>query len=197
MPIRYNKLQKNTYYHIFNRGYNKQQLFFSPEDYQRFYDTIARYKISFPSIRIESFCFLPNHFHFLLIDDEKNLKSGLKSFMHSPIPDLIFDDYEITNDNPSKNISNFMGKIQQSYAMYFNRKYGESVKQGLKSPVFEGRFKAKIIADQDYLEMIRYYVENNAVKHGLVDNAEDWGYSSFDISRETVEYSDEFNPYFE
>ena len=90
-----------------------------------------------------------------------------------------------------------MGKIQQSYAMFFNQKYGESIKKGLKSPVFEGRFKAKIIQDQDYLEMIRYYVENNAVKHGLVEKPEDWGYSSFDPSREQVELADEFNPYFE
>jgi len=189
--MRYNKLRKNTYYHIFNRGCNKQQLFFSPDDYQRFYDTIARYKISFPTIRIESFCFLPNHLHFLLMDDGKILKSGLKSFVNVPSPDLNFD------DNPSGNISKFMGKIQQSYAMYFNRKYKDTIKKGLKAPVFEGRFKAKQIEDQDYLEMIRYYVENNAVKHGLVERPEDWGYSSFDISREIVEYSDEFEPYFE
>jgi len=197
MPIRHNPLQKNIYYHIFNRGCNKQQLFFSHDDYQRFYDTIARYKISFPTIRIESFCFLPNHFHFLLMDDEKILKSGLKSFANAPSPDLNFEDYELTNDNPSENISKFMGKVQQSYAMFFNQKYKDTIKKGLKSPVFEGRFKAKIIVDQDYLEMIRYYVENNAVKHGLVEKPEDWGYSSFDISREIVEYSDEFNPYFE
>jgi REP element-mobilizing transposase RayT len=196
MPIRYNPLQKNTYYHIFNRGCNKQQLFFSHDDYQRFYDTIARYKINFPTIRIESFCFLPNHFHFLLIDDEKVqiLKSGLVQVREGTSPDLNFTN---DNDNPSENISKFMGKVQQSYAMYFNQKYKDTIKKGLKSPVFEGRFKAKIIADQDYLEMIRYYVENNAVKHELVEKPEDWGYSSFDISREIVEYSDEFDPYFE
>jgi hypothetical protein len=131
-----------------------------------------------------------------LIDDEKVkiINSGLVQVREGTSPDLNFTN---DNDNPSENISKFMGKVQQSYAMYFNQKYKDTIKKGLKSPVFEGRFKAKIIADQDYLEMIRYYVENNAVKHGLVEKPEDWGYSSFDISREIVEYSDEFDPYFE
>ena len=199
MANRFNQLRENTYYHVFNRGCNKQQLFFSHDDYQRFYDTIARYKISFPTIRIESFCFLPNHFHFLLMDDGKITKFELKSFEHAPSSNLNFSrETEAENEEKTtNNISKFMQKVQQPYAMYFNQKYKDTIKKGLKSPVFEGRFKAKQIADQDYLEMIRYYVENNAVKHGLVDKPEDWGYSSFDISREIVEYSDEFNPYFE
>ena len=200
MANRFNKFRKNTYYHIFNRGCNKQQLFFSHDDYQRFYDTIARYKISFPTIRIESFCFLPNHFHFLLMDDEKISKFELKNNSIEQRSSNLNFSREIELDkeeSESEKISKFMQKIQQSYAMFFNQKYKDTVKKGLKGPVFEGRFKAKIIADQDYLEMIRYYIENNAVKHGLVENPEDWGYSSFDISRERVEYSDEFNPYFE
>lgn len=209
MGNRINKFQKNTYYHVFNRGYNKQQLFFSHDDYQRFYDTIARYKISFPTIRIESFCFLPNHFHFLLIDEVSKHKFELKnngiaqrsSNLNLDTLNVNFSDsQEKENDEEvieSVSISKFMQKVQQSYAMFFNQKYKDTIKKGLKSPVFEGRFKAKIIQDQDYLEMIRYYVENNAVKHGLVENPEDWGYSSFDPLGDRVEIADEFNPYFE
>jgi len=72
-------------------------------------------------------------------------------------------------------ISKFMRKLQQSHALYFNSKY----KSGLKSPVFEGRFKAKIISHEDYLHSVFTYVELNPVKHEFVEDIKDWPYSSF------------------
>ena len=70
-----------------------------------------------------------------------------------------------------------MRKLQQSHAMYFNSKY----KSGLKSPVFEGRFKAKIIAHEDYLHTVFNYIELNPIKHNIVSDIKKWPYSSFHI----------------
>ena len=55
---------------------------------------MKRYKEEFNGIHIYAWCLLPNHFHLLLKSD----KSGLE-------------------------ISSFMRKLQQSYAMYFKTKY--------------------------------------------------------------------------
>jgi putative transposase len=168
-------LELDTYYHIYNRGYNKQTLFFVERDYGRFYDNLDKYKLLFPNIEIVCFCILPNHFHFLL--KEKNPGS---------------------NDPGFSSISPFMNRIQQSYAAFFNAKYGESIKQGLKMPVFEGRFQAKEVTDEAYLSQLVNYIYYNPVKHGLVDNAEHWPYT-FKSTTRVLEpgLGEEFDPYFE
>jgi REP element-mobilizing transposase RayT len=67
-----------------------------------------------------------------------------------------------------------MRQIQGAYAMYFNAKYGNEIKKGNKQPVFEGRFKAKEITDEDYLAQVAYYVRHNAVKHEIVEEVKYW-----------------------
>ncbi len=53
------------YYHVYNRGNRKQQIFLQDRDYERFLEKIIEYKKKFP-IKIISYCLMPNHFHFLL-----------------------------------------------------------------------------------------------------------------------------------
>ena len=176
--------EKNKFYHIYNRGHNKQQIFFDPKDYDRFYQNIARFRLVCPSIQIISWCFLPNHFHFLMID--KSLDKSSDTYPEDTYP-------------KTEQISIFMQKLQQAYAAFFNTKYGESIKEGKKGPVFEGRFKAKLVEDEDYLLQIKQYIEWNAVKHEIVDKPEDWEYTSFIPGAADVETEVglEFNPYFE
>jgi REP element-mobilizing transposase RayT len=51
-------------YHLYNRGNNREKLFYSPDDYQMFMDYFKRY----PGTLAEtySYCLIPNHFHFLI-----------------------------------------------------------------------------------------------------------------------------------
>jgi len=170
MPSRILPLETGTFYHVYNRGYNKQTLFYNDADYLRFERSIVRYLETYKDISIKAFCFLPNHFHFLLYErcsvssPDSNLKVSLR----------------VRTQNPAHQISAFMRKIQQSYAMYFNIQYGDKVKKGLKSPVFEGRFKAKEVLDEAYLAQLVTYIEHNAVKHELVEKIEDWPYTSYE-----------------
>jgi putative transposase len=153
MPIRTIKLEAEAFYHVYNRGHNKQILFFKEEDFQRFIRTIKRYLKKHPSIEILAFSLLPNHFHLLLQSSE----SG-------------------------REISVFMRKIQQSYAIHFNIKYKNTRKSRLKHPVFEGRFKAKTIENEEYLHSTFFYVELNPIKHNIVSDIKDWPYSSIHMS---------------
>jgi len=74
-----------------------------------------------------------------------------------------------------------MRRTQQSFSMYFNAKYGEKVKKGKKSKIFEGRFKAKRIEREDYLSQVEIYINSNPVKHNLVDRPEEWPFGSYSI----------------
>src|SRR3972149_1551889 len=104
-------LATGEYYHIFNRGVAKMRIFNNFYDYNRFLKCVLYYQIDdqkprfskFTSetyeldsskkiVDIISYCFMPNHFHFLL----KQVTDG--------------------------GISEFISKISNSYTKYFNIK---------------------------------------------------------------------------
>lgn len=74
-PIRY--FQKGSYYHVYNRGNRKQNIFLSYRDYERFLKKVKEYKDEF-KISILGYCLMPNHFHFLL---RQGTDASLTSFM--------------------------------------------------------------------------------------------------------------------
>jgi len=153
MPSRKLPLIKGMYYHVFNRGFGKETIFYEYNDYKRFVENMVRYKQEFDWINIYAWCLLPNHFHILL----KSEKSG-------------------------EEISSFMRKLQQSYAMYFKIKY-KRISPDLKllqyPQVFEWRFKAKLIDDETYLETVINYIVLNPLKHEIVSRIEDWDFTSY------------------
>lgn len=106
-------------YHIFNRGIEKRPTFITIRDYQRAIQTLNYYRAQNPQVRFSHFmrlsreaqtfalenlkklnnlidilayCFMPNHFHFLLRQTQKN------------------------------GISRFMANFTNSYTKYFNTK---------------------------------------------------------------------------
>ncbi len=64
----------------------------------------------------------------------------------------------LLHTNASDEISQFMLKLQQSYATYFNIKYRR------RGPVFDGRFNAKPVNDIQYLETLKKYIAENPSK---------------------------------
>lgn len=53
---------QNAFYHVFNRGINKQDIFLSKEDYSFFIKKLRDLKKKY-DYSIYSFCLMPNHFH--------------------------------------------------------------------------------------------------------------------------------------
>jgi putative transposase len=148
MPIRKIILEKDNIYHIYNRWFEKQIIFRNKNDFERFMKTMIKYNKDFNWIKIYSYCFLPNHFHLIVSSN----KSGLE-------------------------ISDFMRKIQQSYAMYFKLSSSPDLKK--RWQVFEWRFKAKFIQDEEYLERCLAYVNFNSIKHEIVKSIDDYERTSY------------------
>ncbi|MCF7834797.1 transposase [Candidatus Gracilibacteria bacterium] len=95
MPKRL-EFEENAYYHVYNRGLNKQILFHNNKDFQRFLLYLDIYKNKCKKeLGIISYCILPNHFHFVLL-----------------------------NKSQSHKISYFIGNICASYTRYYKAKYG-------------------------------------------------------------------------
>lgn len=57
-------LQHGAYYHIYNRGNNRENIFFEPGNYQHFLHLYAKYVE--PIADTYAYCLLPNHFHLLV-----------------------------------------------------------------------------------------------------------------------------------
>ncbi|MFH1853887.1 MAG: transposase [Candidatus Omnitrophota bacterium] len=72
-------------------------------------------------------------------------------------------------------ISRFIHKLALSYAMFFNKKYKRV------GHLFQGPFKAKLIAKDGYLLRLSAYIHANPVKHNLCEpeKLEDYRWSSY------------------
>lgn len=162
MPSRIHPLINGEYYHIFNRGVAKMEIFKNFYGFQRFLKTMIYYQILGPKPRfslftpttnlldknkkiIEIICYtlMPNHFHFLL----KQLTDG--------------------------GITEFISKLSNSYTKYFN------TKNRRVGPLLQGEFKSVLIESNEQLLHLSRYIHLNPLVSGLVDNLEKHPYSSY------------------
>jgi len=157
MSLRDKNLVPNEYYHVYNRGNDKNLIFLDDEDYDRFVkllyicnserkfvfrDSIINPKIDaydfsrgVPLVSVLAWVLMPNHFHIMLTSHRS---------------DLWEKEY-----NP---ISEFMRKVSTAYVMYFNKKYKRT------GALFEGKFKSKHIGEENYFNYIFSYIHLNPIK---------------------------------
>ncbi|WP_292948355.1 transposase [Olleya sp. UBA1516] len=70
--MKYEPLVEDTYYHIYNRGNNKEDLFIEERNYNYFLQLMKKHITSVCSVL--SYCLLKNHFHFV-VKTKENIKS--------------------------------------------------------------------------------------------------------------------------
>ena len=67
--MQYEPLVADRYYHVFNRGNNKQPIFFVKENYHYFLNLIKKYLTTVSDVYV--YCLLSNHFHLLIKTKEE------------------------------------------------------------------------------------------------------------------------------
>lgn len=144
---RYKTYKSDSFYHLYNRGINRQEIFRDNEDYETFL-RILRYSLQKRGpcpikVDLVAFSLMPNHFHFEIKQEEK---------------------YGIVK---------FIRKVISPYGSYFNKKY-ERI-----GPLFQGRYRAKIIDSFQSLLHLSRYLHINQVEAGLVARPEDWLWNSY------------------
>lgn len=145
-------LANGEYYHLFNRGVEKRNIFMSTYDFRRavellqyyhFNDTPLRYSkfsvlekvrkqqilesLKEKNVEVVAYCMMDNHFHFLV---KQVLDNG---------------------------ISKFMANFTNGYTKYFNTKYQRV------GPLFQGPFKSVHIATDEQLLHVSRYIHLNPV----------------------------------
>jgi putative transposase len=84
MPKRYPQLVPQKYYHVFNRGNRKENIFNGKDDYERFLKKFQHYWEKYP-IEVYSYCLLSNHFHFEVMElsDQGNISKLFGCLLNS------------------------------------------------------------------------------------------------------------------
>ena len=74
---------RGNYYHIYNRGANKNPIFFEEENYLYLLKKIKKNADNY-NISIIAYCLMPNHYHFLLRQDgSKSLRKCIQYTFNS------------------------------------------------------------------------------------------------------------------
>jgi len=153
-------LENGNYYHIYNRGNNGIDVFFDSDSYYHFLRLFDRY-IS-PIAETYAWCLLKNHFHILVyikLDIEIDYSKLEYSTVEKP---KVLD--------PSKQF----GHLFNAYTQAINKKFKRT------GALFEKPFERKQITSEKYLQNVIYYIHNNPVQHGFVQQMSLYPWSSFE-----------------
>jgi len=71
MPYRNIEFRAGCYYHLYNRGNNRQDIFLERENYLFFLRRVRKYFLE-DAVQVVAYCLMPNHYHllvYLVVDD--------------------------------------------------------------------------------------------------------------------------------
>ncbi len=153
MPRREIPFVPHLYYHFYNRGNNRQRIFFEPENYLFFLRRFRKYLVPFVDVLV--YCLMPTHYH-MLVRVRQQTSEVFK-----------------TSDVASKQVSLAMQKFLISYTKAMNLRFSRV------GALFQGQFQAKPVQTDSQLRNLCIYIHANPVKDGLVASPEDWIYSNY------------------
>lgn len=150
-------LQEGNIYHIYNRGNNKEKIFFKPDNYHYFLHKLHHHLL--PHCDILAYVLMPNHFHFLVFANSNTVKSS----GNHPISRNVF----------SEGLRNFLSSYTQAINKQENR----------TGSLFTQNTRFKSLSDSTDRDLYSltcfHYIHQNPLKAQLVTKIEDWQYSSF------------------
>jgi putative transposase len=154
-------------YHIYNRGNNKQLIFFNRDNYLFFLEKTR--KLIFPHCDILSYCLMPNHFHFLVYTKAEIQQA----FKQKDIKESILTNATIKSESERHPLSCAIGILLSSHSQAINRQNGTT------GSLFQQKTKAKILEHPDSALAVLHYIHQNPFVCDLVKKMEDWEFSSF------------------
>ena len=151
MPRRDIRFYAGEYYHIYNRGTNRQNIFFERENYLFFLRRVRKYLLPH-GIVIVAYCLMPTHYHLMVYVKQTS---------------------EVSKTSEVSEVSTKMMRLSVSYTKAINKRYQRI------GALFQGPFKAVYVDRNEYLLHLSRYIHLNPVTAGLVERPEDWEFSSY------------------
>ena len=157
MKLHTDPLEPETYYHIYNRGINKENIFKEDRNYSFF---LERYtKFIAPVAETYSYCLLKNHFHVLI-----RTRSEGEIRMAFPLKEKL---------ETGRIISMQFSHLFNSYAQAVNKSFKRT------GGLFETPFRRIAVRDAAYRIGLMRYIHLNPGKHGFTDDFKTYPWSSY------------------
>jgi len=148
-------LQYGKYYHIYNRGNNRENIFFGKRNYRYFLELYTKYIVPIADTYV--YCLLRNHFHFMVriktVEEQETLRVSETLRVLKP--------------------SQQFGNLFNAYAKAINKAYNRT------GSLFQNPFGRIEVASDAYFIWLVMYIHQNPQKHGFVDDFRTWPYSSY------------------
>jgi putative transposase len=185
----------NTYYHIYNRGVNGENIFVEERNYDLFLRLYEKHLL--PVTDLFSYCMLRNHFHISVrVRSKEEILETKKTLKVSPAKTLKVSQasskHNVQNPTASRDensqrkplgfdslgsqyVSNQFSNFFNAYVKTINKAYMRT------GSLFEHPFKrVPITTDRQFWNVIAY-IHQNPQKHGFVKDFRDWKYSSYGV----------------
>ena len=158
MNTRKTQLHPNQYFHIYNRGINRQDIFFESKNYNYFLEKYIQFVA--PFVHTYAYCLLKNHFHLLIqVKDEGELQKAIQKKKEKAY---------------YCHISNAFANWFKSYSHSINKMYGRT------GSLFEEPFRRIEVTNDAYFSTLVAYIHQNPERHGFVEDFRDYPYSSYE-----------------
>lgn len=119
MSYRRTPLVKGEIYHIYSRGVARQPTFLNQYDYERGMLTLSYYRFKEPPMRLSRFNGLPRQQRDELLEKLQNTKKHVDIISFVFMPNHF---HFLLKQNEENGISMFLSKFTNSYTKYFNTK---------------------------------------------------------------------------
>lgn len=177
----------DTYYHIYNRGVNGENIFVEERNYDLFLKLYERHIA--PVADTFAYCMLRNHFHVDLrvksedeileykkTLDKETLRVSSVNLRHDGQGSLANEEMSQSRKPlGSRYVSDQFSNFFNAYAKTINKAYGRT------GSLFQHPFgRVPITSDRQFWNVIAY-IHQNPQKHGFVKDFRDWKYSSYGI----------------
>ena len=146
--------ESDQIYHVYNRGNQKQTIFFEERNFLLFLRKIRKELLPFCDIVV--WCLMPNHFHLIIYAKQKGCLMKL------------------SGSNEIQELSYRIGILLSSYTSVVNKE------KDFSGSLFQKKTKAKHLASSEDVIRCMHYVHQNPLVAGLTHGTlEEWKYSSF------------------
>ncbi len=163
MPRRETPFLPEQYYHLYNRGNNRQAVFFERENYLYFLRGIRKYLC--PPVDVLAYCLMPTHYHIL---------ARVKSREQQEQTSEVLKTSEVSGQEVSLQVSRGMQRFGISYTKAINKRFARV------GALFQGQFQGKPVRDYAHLlNLCVYNIHANPVKDGLAGMPEEWEFSNY------------------
>ena len=149
MPQRDIQFSTGDHYHLYNRGNNRERIFFERENYLFFLRRLRQYLL--PILEVVAYCLMPTHYHLVVQIKTNKTSEVLKT----------------------SEVSRAMMRFSVSYTKAMNKRYDRV------GALFQGAFQAKRVDSDAYLAHLSRYIHLNPMLAGYGSSPEEWEFSSY------------------